>query len=298
MKLPYNIQIMVGNRNLSIDNVGMSNAKVICFDDMVLKIENQSEESNNEHRMMEWLKDKLPVPKILCSEKVDNKNYLLMSKVNGKMLCEKEFLENPNTLVKILAKGLKTLWKVDITNCPYNNFIDNKLRLAEMRVLNNEFNIEDMELETYYGTKFDSPSHILEWLKDNKPIDELVFSHGDYCLPNIFSEDGEISGFIDLGRSGIADKYHMCLICERISMIKEGTNKYFVKELETGYVVIGNHQYFKGYTLFLRKEHKTELSMLDRDYKLKFLEEMSIVAEAVQKATRAQKMNYEMLGIS
>lgn len=88
----------------------------------------------------------------------------------------------------------------------------------------------------------------------------------------------------------------MCLICERISMIKDGTNKYFVKELETGYVVIGDHQYFKGYTLFLCKEHKTELSMLDRDYKLKFLEEMSIVAEAVQKATGAQKMNYEMLG--
>ena len=30
----------------------------------------------------------------------------------------------------------------------------------------------------------------------------------------------------------------MCLICDRIEMIKNGTNKYFVKELETGYVVI------------------------------------------------------------
>ena len=29
----------------------------------------------------------------------------------------------------------------------------------------------------------------------------------------------------------------MCLICERINMIKDGTNPYFVKELETGYVV-------------------------------------------------------------
>ncbi len=88
----------------------------------------------------------------------------------------------------------------------------------------------------------------------------------------------------------------MCLICDRISMIKEGTNKYFVKELSTGYVVIGDNQHFKGYTLFLCKEHKTELSMLSKDYKLKFLEEMSIVAEAVQKATGAEKMNYEMLG--
>ena len=50
-----------------------------------------------------------------------------------------------------------------------------------------------------------------------------------------------------------------CLICIRIKMIKEGTNKYFVKELETGYVVIGDHQYFNGYTLFLYKEHQNEL---------------------------------------
>jgi diadenosine tetraphosphate (Ap4A) HIT family hydrolase len=88
----------------------------------------------------------------------------------------------------------------------------------------------------------------------------------------------------------------MCLVCDRISMIKNGTNQYFVKELDTGYVVIGDYQVFKGYTLFLCKIHKTELSMLDKEFKLRFLEEMSVVAEAVQKATRAEKMNYEMLG--
>ncbi len=88
----------------------------------------------------------------------------------------------------------------------------------------------------------------------------------------------------------------MCFICDRIAMINKGTNPYFVKELKTGYVVIGDNQYFKGYTLFLCKEHKTELSMLDKETKGQFLEEMSLVAEAVQKATGATKMNYEMLG--
>ena len=32
-----------------------------------------------------------------------------------------------------------------------------------------------------------------------------------------------------------------CLICERIQMIKDGNNPYFVCELETGYVVLGDH---------------------------------------------------------
>ena len=88
----------------------------------------------------------------------------------------------------------------------------------------------------------------------------------------------------------------MCLICDRIKMIKDDTNPYFVKELETGYVVIGDHQHFKGYTLFLYKDHKTELFHLEPTQKMKFLEEMSIVAEAVSKAFNTEKMNYELLG--
>ena len=88
----------------------------------------------------------------------------------------------------------------------------------------------------------------------------------------------------------------MCLICDRINMIKNDTNKYFVKELETGYVVIGDYQHFFGYSLFLFKEHKSELFQLDDKTKIKFLEEMSLVAEAVSKAFDCEKMNYELLG--
>ena len=88
----------------------------------------------------------------------------------------------------------------------------------------------------------------------------------------------------------------MCLICERIELIKQGKNPHFVKELETGYVVIGDGQYFKGYTLFLAKEHVTELHQMEYETKIKFLEKMSIVQEAVAKAFQAEKMNIELLG--
>lgn len=88
----------------------------------------------------------------------------------------------------------------------------------------------------------------------------------------------------------------MCLICERIQMIKDQRNPWFVRELETGYVVIGDNQHFKGYTLFLCKEHKTELFQMEYAQKVKYLEEMSVVAEAVAKAFGAEKMNYELLG--
>lgn len=88
----------------------------------------------------------------------------------------------------------------------------------------------------------------------------------------------------------------MCLVCDRIEMIRKGTNPYFVKELQTGYVVIGDHQHFRGYTLFLYKGHKTELFHLDMQERTLFMQEMSIVAEAVSRAFNADKMNYELLG--
>lgn len=90
----------------------------------------------------------------------------------------------------------------------------------------------------------------------------------------------------------------MCLICDRIGMIKNGSNPYFVKELQTGYVVIGDNQHFYGYALFLYKDHKyTELYQMDMEERLTFMKEMSIVAEAVSRAFQPEKINYELLGM-
>ena len=79
-------------------------------------------------------------------------------------------------------------------------------------------------------------------------------------------------------------------------MTQEGNNPYFVKELETGYVVIGDYQHFKGYSLFLYRDHVVELFDLDAETRAKHLREMTLVAEAVKNAFGAQKMNYECLG--
>ena len=90
----------------------------------------------------------------------------------------------------------------------------------------------------------------------------------------------------------------MCLICERIEMIRNNENPYFVKELTSGYVVIGDHQHFYGYTLFLYKHHEmhTELFHIEPSERVIFLQEMTMVAEAVSKAFGAEKINYELLG--
>ena len=88
-----------------------------------------------------------------------------------------------------------------------------------------------------------------------------------------------------------------CGVCQRIEETKRGENPYFVRELETGYVVLGDIQRIKGYTLFLCKQCHSELHHLDPAYRKKFLWEMSLVAEAVDKAFKPDKLNYELLGV-
>ncbi len=87
-----------------------------------------------------------------------------------------------------------------------------------------------------------------------------------------------------------------CMICERIALIKEGKNPYFVRELSTGYVVMGDQQRIKGYSLFLCKQHICELHQLDSEYRDRFLHEMAIVSEAVFNAFKPDKLNYSLLG--
>src|SRR3989338_2258960 len=87
-----------------------------------------------------------------------------------------------------------------------------------------------------------------------------------------------------------------CLICERIMHIKTNSNPCFVKELETGFVVLGDYQFYKGYTLFLCKKHIPELHMLTGSYQKLFLEELAYVGKAVFTAFQPMKLNYEILG--
>lgn len=88
----------------------------------------------------------------------------------------------------------------------------------------------------------------------------------------------------------------MCDICNTIEKSLKGENPYFVKELNTGVVVLGWNQHFYGYTLFLCKKHETELYELDDGFQAEYLCEMVVVAKAVSKAFGADKMNYECLG--
>jgi aminoglycoside 3'-phosphotransferase-3 len=54
-------------------------------------------------------------------------------------------------------------------------------------------------------TPFRDPNALYAFLKTHKPNEEMIFSHGYFGDSNIFIVNDQVSGFIDLGRSGKAD---------------------------------------------------------------------------------------------
>ncbi len=215
VNLPEKIQRMIDGEVFSLDDVGMSDSTVILFKDKVLKIQTIDESSENEHNMMGWLKDKLPVPEVLGFERQNDKNFLLMSKVAGEMSCVDKYMKRPELLTMMLTDALKMLWRVDISDCPYTSNLEKKLEMAHHAVEYNLVDMDNVEPDTFGENGFKDQGELLDWLLTNRPTEELVLSHGDFCLPNIFFEQDRVSGFIDLGRCGIADKWQDIALCYR-----------------------------------------------------------------------------------
>ncbi len=214
IQIPDKIKRML-HSEYTTNQIGMSSASVLMFRDCVLKIQEIGDESRREAQIMEWLKGKLPVPEVLCYEEQGQKSYLLMSRVPGDMVCEGEYRENPERLTAVLAEGLHMLWQIDMADCRFDSSIEKKLQMAVRQVRLGLVDLDHVEPETFGEGGFQNPEELLDWLIQNKPEEEYVLSHGDFCLPNIFAENGRISGFIDLGRMGYADKYQDIALCYR-----------------------------------------------------------------------------------
>lgn len=215
--LPSRIKKHLFGMQYSQNNIGCSKASVYRFyseaEVIYLKVEPKSGELKKEYENLLWMSDKLPVPRIIEWMSDEEMDYLLISEINGRMLCDEEYLRNPRLAVSLLAEGINLLRSVEIKACPLNNNLSKKLKDAALNISDNKVDMEDWEPG---NNQFATPKDLLHYLESNQPKEEEpVFSHGDYCLPNIFADGNRLTGFIDLGRAGVADLWQDVALCMR-----------------------------------------------------------------------------------
>lgn len=90
-----------------------------------------------------------------------------------------------------------------------------------------------------------------------------------------------------------------CDLCGLLDAVEAGQHAGFVASLRTGTVVVSPvSQYHRGYSLFVSRTCVPELHDMPERRRVEFLREMSLVTEAMWRAFRPRKLNYELLGNS
>lgn len=82
-----------------------------------------------------------------------------------------------------------------------------------------------------------------------------------------------------------------CELCQKIK-----TKKYLIQEFEHSYWVLGDHQFFKGYSQIIYKDHVRDLLDLSEEINLKLYSEVHAALKASQKFLKPWKMNLSCYG--
>ena len=150
-----------------------------------------------------WLRDKLPVPECRCFHVEGDTQYLVMTQMEGVTGIHPDVIGDPASLVREFARGLREVHALRTESCTLDWRMSRFIPWAEVLIESGALDedIPEGESRTFLYEK-------LSDIKDAVPREEdLVFTHGDYCLPNVMFTEGRISGYIDLGYAGVGDRY-------------------------------------------------------------------------------------------
>ena len=223
---PAVIQTLFNTKVITEINIGCSSATVYQILDgecaLYLKIYPRSPYFSFSHEVsiLQWLTDKLPVPRVKSYLTDTQYEYLLLSEVPGDNCVDAMARLDNDRLVELLAFGLRQIHQVNIAQCPFDECIESKLERARYRVQHGLVDEDDFDDERLGMTA----QEVYAALEERRPTEQdLVFTHGDYCMPNILLQGERISGFIDLDRAGIADRYNDLAIASRSIAYNLGT---------------------------------------------------------------------------
>jgi diadenosine tetraphosphate (Ap4A) HIT family hydrolase len=86
------------------------------------------------------------------------------------------------------------------------------------------------------------------------------------------------------------------LIHQRVRECRSGTYPKRICKVNSGWVVLGDVQFVKGYCLVLPDPVVADLNQLNESERKTFLYEMSVVGDVLLEITDAVRINYEMIG--
>jgi kanamycin kinase len=158
-----------------------------------------------ESERMIWAAPYLPVPVVVALEQLGDATILVTRGLPGRDGTSADWQGDLPALVRALGQGLRAFHEaVGEEWCPFRFDLGRALAHVEDRVRSDAISPGGFHPEHAHLT----PATALAELEALAPPDEdLVVCHGDFCPPNVLLEDGRVTGFVDLGELGAADRW-------------------------------------------------------------------------------------------
>ncbi|QPB21954.1 APH(3') family aminoglycoside O-phosphotransferase [Rhizobium sp. 007] len=209
--LPPSLRALLSRHEWKQDDLGCSSADVFRLAEggrtrFFLKgeIAGPFAELPLEAERLLWLAEQgLQCPSVVALESHEGRNWLLLSALAGSDLASCK-LTTDRQRIEILAAALRRLHELDPETCPFDHRLTARLRLAKARMEAGAVDESDFDEERQNATA----ASLFAYLEANQPdVTDPVVAHGDACLPNFMTHEGQFSGYVDCGRLGVADRY-------------------------------------------------------------------------------------------
>ncbi|MGD0746324.1 MAG: aminoglycoside 3'-phosphotransferase [Acidimicrobiales bacterium] len=154
---------------------------------------------------MVWAAPYLPVPTVVTLDRDGGTTTLLTEALPGHDGTDPVRRNDVGALVAALGRGLRAFHEaVGEEWCPFRFDMARALDHVARRVA-----ADDVDPAGFHDEhRHLSPAGALAELAATAPVGEdLVVCHGDYCPPNVLLCDGVVTGYVDLGELGVADRW-------------------------------------------------------------------------------------------
>ena len=87
-----------------------------------------------------------------------------------------------------------------------------------------------------------------------------------------------------------------CSLCERVKLTAAGKYPYLIHEFKHSYLMLGEHQFFRGYCVLVSKGHYKEMTDMPPVIQTEMFQDMMKVSAVLQQVFSPDKMNMCSLG--
>jgi aminoglycoside phosphotransferase len=154
---------------------------------------------------LRWAERFVDVPRVLDHGSDSSGSWLVTAALPGENAVTARWKADPERAVAAIGRGLRAFHDtLPRESCPFGWSRTDRLAEVEQRAANGLHDPSRWHKE-HRGLTIEEA---LAALREVPGTDDLVVCHGDACAPNtLLADDGHVTGHVDLGALGLADRW-------------------------------------------------------------------------------------------